>query len=171
MSNCKQTHAPLASKDTDDITGIITAIFQQDVGHEPDLSDKNQAFLQEVLIRHGKQMNVVTYLKAAVDDVAKFCCGQGPFFKTLVMDATFNIAEYCFTQTVYRHLAVLKRRDDGHPWFPMPTMAHRDKSTSDFSYFWQACKRGNGALANLRCLGTDEDEALIQGIYGEKRVI
>ena len=112
-------------------------------------------------------MNVVTYLKAAVDDVAKFCCGQGLFFKTLAMNTTFNIAEYYFTQTVYRHLAVLKRRDDEHPWFPGPAMAHRDKSTSDFSYFWQACKRGNGALANLRSLGTDEDEALIQGIYGE----
>ena len=139
ISNYKQTHAPCASKDTDDITDIIMAIFQQAVGHEPDLSDKNQAFLQEVLIRHGKQMNVVTYLKATVDDVAKVCCGQGQFFKTLAMDTTFNIAEYYFTQTVYRHLAVLKRRDDEHPWFPGPTMAHRDKSTSDFSYFWQAC--------------------------------
>ena len=52
ISNYKQTHAPCASKDTDDITDIIMAIFQQAVGHEPDLSDKNQAFLQEVLIRH-----------------------------------------------------------------------------------------------------------------------
>ena len=74
------------------------AIFQQAVGHEPDLSDKNQAFLQEALIRHGKQMNIVTYLKATVDDVAKFCSGQGQFFKTLAMDTTFNIAEYYFTQ-------------------------------------------------------------------------
>ena len=72
-------------------------------------------------------MNIVTYLKATVDDVAKFCCGQGQFFKTLAMDTTFNIAEYYLTQTVYRHLVVLKQRDDEHPWFPGPTMAHRDK--------------------------------------------
>ena len=83
------------------------------------------------------------------------------------MDTTFNIAEYYFMQTVYRHLAVLKRRDDEHSWFPGPTMTQKEKSTSDFSYFWQAYKRGNGAQANLRCLGTDEDEALIQGIYGK----
>ena len=60
ISNYKQTHAPCASKDTDDITDMIMAIFQQAVGHKPDLLDKNLAFLQEVLIRHGKQMNVVT---------------------------------------------------------------------------------------------------------------
>ena len=61
------------------------AIFQQAVGHEPDLSDKNQAFLQEVLIRHGKQMNVVTYLKAHMSTMLQsFIVDKLNFLKLLL---------------------------------------------------------------------------------------
>ena len=44
---------------------------------------------------------------------------------------------------------------------------HRNKSTGDFRYFWQAVKRGDERLQNLQVLGSDEDEALSGGILQE----
>ena len=167
ISNYKQAYASPVDKDTDDIKNIIMKIFLQAVDTDPDIADKNRPYLREVLIRHGKQMNVVCYLEGPVEDIGRFSCGTGQYFRALAIDTTFNIAEYYLTQSVFRHLAVLKRTDHQHPWFPGPIMAHREKSANDFSYFWQACKRGNEKLSNLRVLGTDEDEALIMGIDRE----
>lgn len=46
-------------------------------------------------------------------------------------------------------------------------MIHRNKTTEDFRYFWQAVKRGKPQLEGLHVLCTDEDEALSGGILKE----
>ena len=78
-----------------------------------------------------------------------------------------NIANYLVTQTTYKQMSVIGRESLKNPWFPGPFLIHRNQSAQDFSYFWQAVKRGNPALSNILVLGTDEDEALSGGILKE----
>jgi hypothetical protein len=64
-------------------------------------------------------------------------------------------------------MSVIGRESLKNPWFPGPFLVHRNQSAQEFSYFWQAVKRGNPALSNILVLGTDEDEALSGGILQE----
>ena len=64
-------------------------------------------------------------------------------------------------------MSVIGRESLKNPWFPGPFLIHRNQSAQDFSYFWQAVKRGSPALSNILVLGTDEDEALSGGILKE----
>ncbi len=81
----------------------------------------------------------------------------------LIIYQATRIADYHLTQTVFQNLALQRRDDDTHPWFFGPVMAHRNRAESDYSYFWQACKRVNNKLGSLRAFQL-EDEAAIQGI-------
>lgn len=168
ISNYKQMHGARSSLANDEISSIMLEMFKEGPNDASDVIDKDQAFVQEMQIRHGKQANFVAYCKQTVNDVERFCC-RDDAFTTLSMDTTFNVAEYHLTQTVFKYMAVLKRSDQRPPWFPGPVMAHRHKEKTDFAFFWQACSRGNTGLRNLRAFGTDEDEAIIQGILQETR--
>eukprot|EP00794_Sanderia_malayensis_P006694 gene6694-biopygen5473 len=167
VSNYKQNYAQKNCSDGDELLTIMLEVFRGGCNDVCDGSDDDQIFLQEMLIRNGKQANIVAYSKPTLNDVKRFCCGDTELFTVLSIDTTFNVANYHLTQTVYRNLAFLKREDGRHPWFPGPVMAHRNKEMHDYSYFWQACKRGEKELQYLRALGTDEDEAMIKGMLRE----
>ena len=151
VSNYKQNYVSRDVNDRDELSTIILELLKGGSSEAND-SDKNQAFIQEILICNGKQANIVAFTKAAINDVNRFCCGEGQYFTVLSVDTTFNVAEYHITQTVYRNLALIKRTDGCHPWFPGPVMAHRHKSKADFSFFWQASKRGNDNLKKSSCI-------------------
>lgn len=138
---------------------------------DPFVLQKNQPFVREFLLRHEKQACFVAYLQQSLTDIERFCTtSANPRFTTpLVSDTTFNIASYLVTQTTYKQLSVIGRESLKNPWFPGPFLIHRNQSTQEFSYFWQAVKRGNPALSNLLVLGTDEDEALSGGILQETK--
>ena len=137
--------------------------------NDSDVLDKNQSFVREFLLRHEKQACFVAYLQQSLTDIERFSTtSANPRFTTpLACDTTFNIANYLVTQTTYKQMSVIGRESLKNPWFPGPFLIHRNQSAQDFSYFWQAVKRGNPALSSILVLGTDEDEALSGGVLKE----
>ena len=161
-----------AKTGADQIQEVILQMLEQLSvvdGNDTDVLDKNQPFLREFLLRHEKQGCFVAYLQQTLTEIERFSTtSANPRFTTpLACDTTFNIANHLVTQTTYKQMSVIGRESLKHPWFPGPFLIHRNQSAEDFSYFWQAVKRGNPALSNIVVLGTDEDEALSGGILKE----
>lgn len=147
----------------------MLALLEQNHGSDSFVLDDNQPFIREVIFCHGRQPSIVAFTDQTVKDVSPFCTRSGSLthFSPLLIDTTFNIAEYYFTQTAYENLSLRKKDTGKHPWFPGPILVHRNKTTEDFKYFWQAVKRENCQLEGLHVLGSDEDEALFTSILQE----
>ena len=101
LSNYKQMHGNRGSSEYDDISSVMLEMFKGGQNDASDVIDKDQAFIQEMQIRHGKQANIVAYFKQTVNDVERFCCREDAF-TTLSIDTTFNVSEYHLTQTVFK---------------------------------------------------------------------
>ena len=170
VSNYRQNHGTSSkTQNVDAIRDVIFDLLEQSNEDDPSVLDKNQPFIQELLVRHGKQVGIVAFLKQTLKDVERFCTKKANARETspLCADTTFNIAEYLVTQTTYQQLSVIRRDNLKHPWFPGPIAFHRNQKQADFAHFWQAVKRGNPILSDLLVLGTDEDRALSGGILQE----
>ncbi|CAB3980942.1 Hypothetical predicted protein [Paramuricea clavata] len=131
----------------DQIQEVILKLLEQGSSAyeiDRDVLDKNQAFVREFL-RHEKQACFVAYLQQSFTDIERFSTtSSNPRFSTpLACDTTFNIATYLVTQTMYKQMSVIGRESLKNPWFPGPFLVHRNQSMQEFSYFWQAVKRGN----------------------------
>lgn len=131
---------------------------------------EDQSFLQEVLFRNGRQPSYVLYTAQSLADLERFCTNTSmpiKFRSVLAVDTTYNVSNYYVTQTTYRNLSLLHRNTQKHPWFPGPIFVHRHLEKDDFSYFWQAVKRGKLSLEDLAIIGTDECDELYNGILQE----
>ncbi len=168
VTNYRSNYGQQARTKQDDMSDVILMLLEQNQDADVSVLDDSQPFIREILHRHGHQPAMVAYTNQTLEDVARFCSSvdakeQSP----LLIDTTFNIAEYYFTQTAFQNLSVRQKNSNKHPWFPGPLFIHRNKSTEDFKYFWQAVKRGDERLEDLNVLGSDEDEALSRGILQE----
>ena len=102
VSNYRQNYG--TSKNTQNVDAIRDVIFgllEQSSEDNPSVLDKDQPFIQELLVRHGKQVGIVAFLKQTLKDVERFCTEKANPRETspLCADTTFNIAEYLVTQT------------------------------------------------------------------------
>ena len=170
ISNYKYLYGQSNSKERqDELSDLILQILEQRSDKECFVLDDDQPFVRELLCRQGSQPSIVAFTDQTLKDIERFCTHSSSQvkFSPLLVDTTFNIAEYYFTQTAYENFSLRMRDSDKHPWFPGPILVHRNKSKEDFSYFWQAVKRGNQNLQNLHALSTDEDEGLSGGILDE----
>ena len=168
VSNYKFNHGN-NSRSSDEINDVILMLLEQNQEKDFFILEENQPFVREVLFRQGCQPAVVAFTNQTLTDVSRFCTRSGSEnnFSPLLADTTFNIAEYYFTQTAYQNLSLRKRDCVKHPWFPGPLLIHRNRTTEDFKYFWQAVKREHPELEGLHVICTDEDEALSGGILQE----
>ena len=168
-SNYKFNYGSVSRSDQDEISNVILALLEQNHGSDSVVLDDNQPFIREVIFRHGRQPSIVAFTDQTIKDVSRFCTRSGSLthFSPLLIDTTFNIAEYYFTQTAYENLSLPKKDTGKHPWFPRPILVHRNKTTEVFKYLWQSVKRENYQLEGLHVLGSDEDEALFTGILQE----
>ena len=64
----------------------------------------------------------------------------------------------------YQNLSLLRKDALTSPWL---VFIHRHQEKSDFSYLWQAVKRGDGLLKDLAIIRTDEYRELFDGILDE----
>ena len=158
-SNYKFNYGSVSRSDQDEISNVILALLEQNHDSDSVVLDDNQPFIREVIFRHGRQPSIVAFTDQTIKDVSRFCTRSGNLthFSPLLIDTTFNIAEYYFTQTAYENLSLRKKDTGKHPWFPGPILVHRNKTTEDFKYFWQSVKRENCQLEGLHVLGSDED--------------
>ena len=168
-SNYKFNYGSVSRSDQDEISNVILALLEQNHGSDSVVLDDNQPFIREVIFRNGRQPSIVAFTDQTIKDVSRFCTRSGSLthFSPLLIDTTFNIAEYYFTQTAYENLSLPKKDTGKHPWFPGPVLVHRNKTTEVFKYLWQSVKRENYQLEGLHVLGSDEDEALFTGILQE----
>ena len=166
ISNYSQNYATSSIRTDDEVATIIFDLYEQDEVTDVEVNDEKQPFIQEILMRHGKQICITAYLQATISDTARFCVTD-KLFGVLSIDTTFNIASYYITETAFKYLAIVHEGTQKHPWFPGPLLVQRDKSKNEFSFFWQSCVRGNASLKSLKAIGTDEDTALIEGILQE----
>ena len=167
--NIKSKYANQTKK-IDDITAILLEMLDQAENSEKCRSpiDASQPFVREFLYQSGGQPLIVLYLDQTLNDISRFCtreCKLTP--STLAFDTTFNIGEFKFTQTVYKNLSLLKKSTDSHPWFPGPVLIHRRERFEDYSYFWQSVCRAKPDLRHLSVIGSDECQALYDGILSE----
>lgn len=103
-------------------------------------------------------------------DIERFFTNESAptsFRSILAVDTTFNIGGHYVTQTTYQNLSLLRKDTLKPPWFPGSVLIHRHQEQVDFSYMWQAVKRGNAKLEDLALIGTDECKELFQGIMTE----
>ena len=168
VSNYKFNYGT-SSKSIDEIKDVILMLLEQNQEKDFFISEQNQPFVREIVFRQGCQPAVVAFTNQTLTDVLRFCrrAGSEIWFSPLLVDTTFNIAECYFTQTAYQNLSLRKRDCVKHPWFPGPLLIHRNRTTEDFKYFWQAVKREKPQLESLHVVCTDEDDALSGGILQE----
>lgn len=170
IKNYQSNYCPNDANRTDEILSLLSSLIDQPTVEMSDPLSEDQSFLQEVLFRNGRQPSYVLYTAQSLADLERFCTNTSmptKFRSVLAVDTTYNVSNYYVTQTTYRNLSLLHRNTQKHPWFPGPVFAHRHQEKDDFSYFWQAVKRGKLSLEDLAIIGTDECDELYNGILQE----
>ena len=142
-------------------------LLSQSTERSPYILDKSQPYIQEFSLRSGNQPSVVAYLNQTLKDLERFCTTHHEKTSPLVVDTTFDISEFYYTQTAYMNLSLVSKKSVKHPWFPGPLLVHRSKTEEEFRFFWQSVKRESPALEMLSILGTDEEAAVYNGILSE----
>ena len=125
-----------------------------------------------MLFRNAKQPPYVLYMSQSLTDIERFCTNKSApssYRSILAIDTTFNIGQHYVTQMAYQNLSLLRKDTLTSPWFPRPVLIHRHQEKSDFSYLWQAVKRGDRLLKDLAIIRTDEYRELFDGILDETR--
>ena len=123
----------------------------------------------QLLFRSQKRPSVVTCLDQSVKDISRFCTYNVPsnFFSLLSANDTCSVANHYLVHTVYQNLSVVQRDTLKSPWFPGPCSFVRQAGEEKHRLLWQAAKRFNSNLPDLRVLGTDDDMAIYNAILGE----
>ena len=84
------------------MSDIILMLLEQNQDADCSVLDSNQPFIRDILQRHGHQPAMVAYTNQTIMDVARFCpCLNAEYQSPLLIDTTFNIAEWYFTQTAF----------------------------------------------------------------------
>ena len=136
-------------KSADVVQDILMGLLGQHVKSQSSVLDRLQPYIREFMLRHDNQPAFVAYLDQTLVDLQRFCT-SGPGFKSpLVLDTTFNISDFYFTQSAYMNLSLICKDTGKHPWFPGPLLVHRNRDQEMFKYFWQVVKRDHPDLANL----------------------
>ena len=89
------------------------------------------------------------------------------YFSPVNVDDTYNIAKHYFVQTGYENLSVPRRQNSESPLFPGPCEFVRHLEEVDHHMLRQAAKRSCAALADIRFIGTDDDNAIYNAILSE----
>ena len=105
----------------------------------------------------------------SIKDISRFCTFNSPcnYFSPLSADDTYNIGSHYLVQTVYRNLSIVDRETLKSPWFQGPCSLVRSTTEDEHRLLWQAAKRADKSLKDLRVLGTDDDKAIYNAILGE----
>ena len=95
-----------------------------------------------------------------LDDIARFCT-QSSEFSVLGVDPTFSLGAFDVTVTTYRHL-LLRCKDNQQkaPTMIGPLFIHVRKTFETYHFFASSLVSKRPTLRNLRCFGTDGEEAL-----------
>ena len=71
ISNYSQNYATSSIRTDDEVATIIFDLYEQDEVTDVEINDEKQPFIQEILMRHGKQICITAYLQATISDTAR----------------------------------------------------------------------------------------------------
>ncbi len=138
-----RTMAPQVNQNVDAIRNVISDLLEQSNEDDPSVLDKNQSFIQELLVNiHGKQVGIAAFLKQTLKNVMRFCTKKANAIETspLCRDTTFHIAEYLVTQTTYQQLSVIRRITSNILGFPAPLLSTEIRSKMILRIFGKLSK-------------------------------
>ena len=98
-----------------------------------------------------------------LQEIEKFCTNPQNF-TIFSADPTFNLGNFNLTVTTYRNLKVVTRREGHHPIMIGPLLLSQTKSLETYHYFFGKLIGLNKNLRNVLAIGTDGEEALIEGM-------
>ena len=97
------------------VKDIIMELLRQNAKPHFSVLDRNQPYIREFMLRHGNQPAIVAFLDQTLVDLQRFCAAGQECVSPLVIDTTFNISDYYFTQTAYLNLSLLFKDTGKHP--------------------------------------------------------
>ena len=77
------------------------------------------------------------------------------------MDPTFCLGDFDVTVITYRHMMLTSRQTGSPPAMIGPLMIHYKKSFATYLYFSSSLISLRRDLSNIKCFGTDGEEALV----------
>lgn len=98
-----------------------------------------------------------------LNDLDRFCTHENEY-SILGVDPTFNLGEFSLTVTTYRHLMLESRRTGKPPVLLGPMFAHQKKEMGSYHAFASSLVGLKPSLNHLRCVGTDGELALSNGL-------
>ena len=123
------------------------------------MEDTSKQFVREM--KTLREPAIVVGLDRQLDDLVRFCTEKEKF-GILSVDPTFSLGVFNVTVVSYRHLLLQSRRSDNPPVFIGPVMVHYKKSFATYLFFATTLVGLRPQLKNLRCFGTDREEALFE---------
>lgn len=128
----------------------------------------NNSFVQH--IKTTPDPAIVLANDRQLDDLVRFCAPSvGIEISILSVDPTFNLGDFEFTPTAYRHLLLTTRRYDKPPLFLGPCLVHYRKNFPSFLFFASSLVALRRDLESLRAFGTDGEKALYDAFLHEFR--
>lgn len=92
------------------------------------------------------------------------CCSHPFTFSVLSLDSTYDVGNYCVTNTCFENLKVVHADVKYHGRHPLemgPTFVHRNKDTNAFVGFLSSILRMKPDLKTIQVIGSDGDEAIM----------
>ena len=90
-------------------------------------------------------------------------CKDPEEFGILVIDVTYNIADFYITTTSYQHLSMIDKSTGKHLTFPGPMTIHTDEKQATFHYFASTLRENNSDIENIRFVGSDRQHSMENG--------
>ena len=150
----KKRDCQLVSNPDDELAVVLQKTFME---------DSSRQFIRE--IRTLREPAIVVCRDQQVSDLVRFCTGED--FGIMTVDPTFSLGDFDVTVTTYRHLLLECRRTGSPPVFIGPTMIHYKKTFSTYLFFASTLVGLQPQLSQLRCFGTDGEEALYKAFQHE----
>ena len=122
---------------------------------------QNQAhFVREVKLT--PEPSVLLCMDYQLEDLEMFCTDTSHHC-VLGVDPTFDLGRFNLTVTAYKQLQLVKPNGES-PTFVGPLFLHYRKTFSCYNSFASGLVGLNRNLTNIRALGTDGEEALIDAL-------
>ena len=92
-------------------------------------------FVRTVEVTRHRVPNVIVYTDRQINDLKGFCFG-GKEGSVLAFDKTYNLGSIYVTPSVYKNLALCRRRTNDNPLFMGPIFVHGHSDFAAYAYFF-----------------------------------
>ena len=128
------------------------------------MEDKCNQFIRD--IRCLREPAVIMSTERQLNDLVRFCTPPSNF-SIVTADPTFSPGDFDVPVITYRHTLLLPRQSGQPPAIIGPVLFHYKMTFATYLFFASSLISLRRELANIRCFGTDGEEALIDAFQHE----